>query len=270
MSNLRLLPVVELDPFEYRRGNPPPPSPEVPIEVGPRVWAEFWTASLASADVHGLTPLPDSWVVPIDQVEGESLLREVLGRHFDAPDPAAFLATLPGPFDPKSGMNADGEPIEEHFTALRGGLALRDEVTATTITPECCGDLGNWRSWQNATRVETESWQEVWIGHPSARGLPSRWRTSGAEHHRIGRGDGGAAADRPRSPPRRRGGRAGGAPVLGTTAPRRAEHGPARPTPRRAGRDAPRRPERVRPRLTSSAGKLCWQALLASSAGKLE
>lgn len=173
MPATRLFPVLEFDPFEYRSDRP---SPSQTIDAAPEEWARYWQDCLADAGISGLAPLTGTWVVPVAEILEPSLLRMLVARHVCEPDVTAFLATLPGPFDPDSGHNEDGETIEEHVTPLRGGLVLSgvgaghaDRVGNPWITPECCGDLGNWREWRNAALVETESWQDLWIGHPSAK-----------------------------------------------------------------------------------------------------
>ena len=115
--------------------------------------------------------MPGTWVVPVEAVSEPSLLRHVVQLHVGESTLAGFFRTLPGPFDPSSGMNAEGELLSDGIPPLRGGIALEaadEHGLVGRITPECCGDLSNWREWLNATRATEERWMRVWIGHPEA------------------------------------------------------------------------------------------------------
>ncbi len=164
MKSATLIPVLEFDPFEYRSDRR---SPERSIEDAPDEWAHFWRDSLADRGVTGLAPLDGTWVVPVEDVDSAELLEHVLVLHFGEDSLVEYFRTLAGPFDPASAMNAEGELIFDGVTPLRGGIALANEVGR--ITPECCGDLSNWREWQNATRATSEQWLKIWLGHPEAR-----------------------------------------------------------------------------------------------------
>lgn len=166
-SRIVLEPVVELDPFEYRRKERR--SPSEPLDAAPQEWEAFFLGALRDAGIASVEPLAGTWLIRLADLAAEpDVLAKVVAVHFGEPDTASFVSTLPGPFDGKSGMNGDGERIEEFCPPLRGGYVLcrGDEIL---LAPTCCGDLANWRNWLNATRVETEAWQDLWIGHPVAR-----------------------------------------------------------------------------------------------------
>lgn len=168
MPSVHLIPVIEFDPFEHRADRR---SPDRGPEESPAEWAAYWRDSLADAGITGLTPLPDTWVVPVDDVQSPELLAHVVKLHLGDSDLTEFFRSLEGPFDPVSAMNELGELIFDGVTPLRGGVALVFDDGSerdACITPECCGDLSNWREWQNATRAGAE-WAKVWIGHPEAR-----------------------------------------------------------------------------------------------------
>ena len=169
MTTTRLTPVLEFDPYEHRLDRP---APSVSIEDSPEVWERFWRDSLADAGIADLSPLPGTWVVAVRDVQSAKVLEHVVCLHVGEPSLVAFFETLEGPFDPVSAMNEFGDLAFDGITPLRGGIAL--DVSGATegsgrITPECCGDLSNWRDWQNAVRATAEQWLGVWIGHPEAR-----------------------------------------------------------------------------------------------------
>ncbi len=165
MQYSRLIAVLEFDPFEYRTNRR---SPEQPLPEDPCAWSEFWNGSMRDAGIVGMEPLVGTWVVDIDQITSSDWLTKALVAHFNEPSLAAFFENLPGPFEAVTGVNEEGEFLEEHFGPLRGGIALCEDGLPV-LTPECCGDLSNWRDWLNATRTQGEAWCDLWIGHPSAR-----------------------------------------------------------------------------------------------------
>jgi hypothetical protein len=146
IHDVRLVPVVELEPADFSNRQRPLPSGSC-REV-PEDWNRYWLDSLADSGIVGLAPLrPGSWQVPT--------------RHFT--DPAIlhrFLAaTLQDWGGPEALTDPDGKLV------LDGGLALCQgaEVLAE---PTCCVDLANWSDWREAAEYRGSDWRMLWIGHP--------------------------------------------------------------------------------------------------------
>ncbi|WP_434044829.1 MULTISPECIES: hypothetical protein [Sorangium] len=138
-DQLRLRPVVELEPGAY--GCAPQPS------TGPWTAEEsetYWRACLRGGGIVGVDPItPGSWLVPLDALRSDDLIRRVLQVHF-----------------------ADGSPADlDEIGPLCGGFALVDGG-ATLILPTCCGDLGDLDNWRAAAELRSESREMLWIGHP--------------------------------------------------------------------------------------------------------
>ncbi len=93
MHRTRLRPVIEFDPFEYRSNRP---APTAKIEAAPDAWAAFWRDSLADGGIEGLHPLPGTWVVPVSELD-DTVLAQVVLKHFDEPTLDEYFGSLPGP-----------------------------------------------------------------------------------------------------------------------------------------------------------------------------
>lgn len=140
-----LLPVIELEPGRYSKHERPLPSgsgKELPHE-----WRRYWLDSLADSGITGLTPLMESWHVPIQQFTDPAVIERVLIAEMEAYRDAVTPADL------------------DEGVILDGGFALRDGARVM-IEPTCCGDLGNLSDWRAAARYRGAEWQQVWIGHP--------------------------------------------------------------------------------------------------------
>ncbi len=120
---IRLIPVLELEPWVFSTVERPRPSGSV-LET-PEGWARYWLDSLADSGITGLTPLrPGSWHVQVHQLGDPETLEKILRIHTRDVD----------------GIEA---PIDaEEIPTLSGGLALLSKGEVL-IEPTCCSDLGN-------------------------------------------------------------------------------------------------------------------------------
>lgn len=138
---LRLVPVVELEPWDVCPDRPWPP--DVPLAV-------HWRACLDAVGLPCVTPLaPTSMAARL----------ELLGP--------AGLDLLVGIVERRSrDEDAPGAPLQpDHVCGLRGGLALEAEG-ALHVEPNCCADLGDWAGWRDAAARREPTWAMLWIGHP--------------------------------------------------------------------------------------------------------
>lgn len=146
LRDVRLVPVVELEPREFSAQEHPRPSGSV-LETS-EGWGRYWQDCLADSGITGLSPLyPGSWHVPVRELEDG----ETLGK---------ILRTLVGDsIDLESPVDMEGCPV------LAGGLALFSEGKLL-VTPTCCSDLGNLSEWRDAAGHRDSEWRMLWIGHP--------------------------------------------------------------------------------------------------------
>jgi hypothetical protein len=146
LRDIRLVPVLELEPWRFSTGERPRPSGSV-LET-PEGWGRYWHDCLADAGIIGPSPLyPGSWHVLVRELEDGEALQKI-------------LRTLVGDsIDLEAPIDADGTP------ALEGGLALFSE-RKLLVAPTCCSDLGNLSEWRDAAGYRESEWRILWIGHP--------------------------------------------------------------------------------------------------------
>jgi hypothetical protein len=152
---LSIVPVVELDPGQYR--NADHPYPNVSRIEDPAGWQAYWSRCMADAGIENLEALPNTDFVEVARLTDPEHLR------------AICTAEL-------SGLDFDAD-LDEQLGPLDGGLAfLIDGVPR--LVPQCCGDLGAWREWRTAASDPPDDWSMMWIGHPW---ISVRRRSTGLE-----------------------------------------------------------------------------------------
>jgi hypothetical protein len=152
-GEIRLVPVVELAPYDYGSAPQPSASP-----WGPEQGEAYWRACLREAGITELNPIaPGSWLVPIESIKSPEMLGKILKVHF-----------------------ADGIPDDlDEIGPFLGGLALA-EGNDVLVLPTCCGDLQDLDNWRTASSYESDAPQMLWIGHPWL----SAWREASLLHIR--------------------------------------------------------------------------------------
>ncbi len=143
IDDVRLVPVVELEPHHFASKERP-----APVSSAPEAWGDYWRESLADAGITGVPPLrPGSWHVPVTHLRDTRTLGLILAATLEQ---WGGVEALTGP---------DAVPV------FGGGLALcaGDEVLAE---PACCVDLRNLSDWLGASAYRGAGWQILWIGHP--------------------------------------------------------------------------------------------------------
>lgn len=140
MSQVRLVPVLELAPSDFKSENRA--SPEYPSTD--EEWEQFWRDSLADSGIAGLQPIKArSWHVALNQLT-EAHLEQVLRVYF---------------------QGKEGELELEFLGPLSGGYTLCVQERAW-ITPRCCSDLTDIEEWQAAAEYRSLEKKTIWIGHP--------------------------------------------------------------------------------------------------------
>jgi hypothetical protein len=139
-SNLRLRPVIELEPASYAEvAAPPEPGPWTPA-----LGDAYWRAAMRAANLDVEPVRPGSWFVYADQLTGAEQLRTILRVNLSGDEHPASL---------------------EEVAPLPGGYALLND-DSLLLLPNCCGDLGDIREWSDAAAYREAEPRMVWIGHP--------------------------------------------------------------------------------------------------------
>ncbi len=138
---LALIPVVEFSPYAFDKSERTSPG----MSAGPDERRKFWMECLADSGIHGISPLEDSWHVPIEQLTQEHALKALVANHIKEHE-----------LDP-------GDELE--LNPLNGGYVLVVDGKSR-VWPTCCGDLANSMEWKMAAAYREPIWKMVWIGHP--------------------------------------------------------------------------------------------------------
>lgn len=57
------------------------------------------------------------------------------------------------------------ENYEDELLPLNGGLRI--EHDDKIIEHQCCSELNDYHNWEDIITLESATWKEIWIGHPS-------------------------------------------------------------------------------------------------------
>lgn len=163
-ADLRLVPVVELEPGAFRTR-----TLEAPARSGledPTGWDRYWRESLTDAGLGHLDPIhPGSWLVPIERLVEPRVLTRILEVH-----------------QARVGDEAERPAGLDEVEPLSGGFVLCDPEREL-VTAGCCATLGD--DWRGTVEAATSEWSVLWIGHPwaSVRREGARlWLRLEAEH----------------------------------------------------------------------------------------
>jgi len=146
-DEIRLIPVLELEPGRYAKTQyPTPQGSGAEDRAG---WTAHWKRSLADAGITDLDPFPGTtWMVSLEGIS-EATLRTIV-----------VVEILEGQ------AKVDPDTPLDHLHCFSGGYVLRSG-SKTLIHPQCCGDLSNLQGWKDAARHLSMDWTQLWIGHPS-------------------------------------------------------------------------------------------------------
>lgn len=146
LQDLELVPVLELEPYQFATRDHPRPSGAA--RDLPENLERYWLDALADAGITGLSPLsPGSWHVPTR----------------DLTDPAVLQKMIAVLLHGWGGVENLDDPDGRHV--LDGGLALLSG-NEVLVEPTCCSDLGNVSEWRGASGYRGPDWTMLWIGHP--------------------------------------------------------------------------------------------------------
>jgi hypothetical protein len=129
--------VVELEPFHF--ASPDRLSPGMEDHLG---WAAHWRDCLADSAID-IEPIGNTWFVPLRAVLHHPKARTIISKIARIDDAASMDEVCP----------------------LNGGLSFL-RASDVLLVPQCCGDLSVRSEFRDALCAESETWTEVWIGHP--------------------------------------------------------------------------------------------------------
>jgi len=146
--------VIEIEPGLFRQTDIP--YPEASQFSDPAGWDRWWLASLAQGGITDLTPIPGTWLVPLEQLTNRATLRAVLYAQVADDD----LTKL------------------DDIAAFGGGLVVTSGDMS--FRPTCCGGLGAIAEWATAAELADGEVRQLDVGHPwlHARGSASQIEVS--------------------------------------------------------------------------------------------
>ncbi len=150
----RLVPVIELSPWDYQTAQRP--APEGSVEDLPHEWHRFWQVSLQDAGITAPAPYPNagSFFIKVEDITEPSLINNLVRRAFES--------------EGLSLQYADIDTIDEMLAPFSGGYVL--EAGGSSVAPQCCGGLADFSHWRDFARWTSEDWCMIWIGHPCIYG----------------------------------------------------------------------------------------------------
>jgi hypothetical protein len=149
LEDIELIPVLQLDPYDFRAGDRPMPSGS--YDDMPGAWHCYWLGSLADSGLTGVVPVQrGSWNVPTSDLADATMLRRVLE------------VILQKRQEMESAME---EPHD--WGPLHGGLALCCQSQYVVAEPGCCADLSDAAGWRGVVDYRDAGWSPLPIGHPT-------------------------------------------------------------------------------------------------------
>ena len=118
--------------------------PTKSVIEAPNEWDQFWKKCLAEKGMDQLEPIQTGYnlvdITTINEHELEEIIKHEL-------------------------KDVDIDEYEDEVGRICGGIAIKIN-NQCLITPNCCGDIGNIRDWEDIFTEGKTTWQMLWIGHP--------------------------------------------------------------------------------------------------------
>jgi hypothetical protein len=131
---MRLINTIEINPYDFSTGEY-----ESSVEKD-----QFWIKCISGKNLGRLKAIKKgSYLVDIGTInddELEEILKNEL-KDVELPD------------------------IEEQVGSISGGIVL-EESDVIYIEPNCCGDIGDIKGWEDILEKKPTEWNQLWIGHP--------------------------------------------------------------------------------------------------------
>lgn len=139
---MKLINTIEVSPYDYSEKEyeyPQGSSSELPEE-----WNEFWKMCISDKNLENLCAIrKGSYLVNIETINDKEL-EEILKNEL-------------------KGVELDD--FEEQIGRMYGGIVII-ENEILHIEPTCCGDIGNLNEWESIFEAKSNTWLQLWIGHP--------------------------------------------------------------------------------------------------------
>lgn len=139
---LKLINTIELSPYNYSEKEyefPNGSSSELPDE-----WNEFWLRCILDKNIENLKAIKkSSYLVDIETINDREL-EEIIKNEL---------------------KEVELDDFEEQVSRIKGGISII-ENEILIIEPTCCGDIGNLNEWENIFENKSNTWHQLWVGHP--------------------------------------------------------------------------------------------------------
>lgn len=139
---MKLVNTIEISPLDFADAEyefPNGSSKELPSQ-----WNKFWKKCVGDKNLDSLEAIKKgSYFVDITTI-GNNELKVIIENELE---------------------EVDLDDYEEQVGRLCGGIVIKlgDKFP---IEPTCCGDLGNIHEWKDIFQQKTNTWNQLWIGHP--------------------------------------------------------------------------------------------------------
>jgi hypothetical protein len=141
-ESLELIPHIPLDPNDFRTSKKRSQS-----KIPRREQLSYWEQSFREAGIEGIKPLEANWwVVPVRDIVNERILHEIISKSWQR-------------------ILKDASTWMPLIQSIEGGLSLLHEGKII-YAAQCCSDLANIKTWQDAAKSRETTWQWLWNGHP--------------------------------------------------------------------------------------------------------
>lgn len=139
---MELINTIEISPYNYKILDHE--SPKGRRKDFPDEYETFRKKCLSDTNLENLNPIKKgSDLVDIETIKNQELEKIIKNQLKDV----------------------DLEDYEEQVGRIEGGIVIKIE-NEFPIEPTCCGDIGNISEWEEIFENKTDSWNQMWIGHP--------------------------------------------------------------------------------------------------------
>ena len=140
---MQLINTIEISPFSY--SNKDYELPNGSAKEFPNEWNNLWLKCVSDKNIADLNTIQNgSFLVDIEHIN-DTNLEIIIKKTLEHTDNSINL--------------------EEQISYLIGGIAIKSN-NCFIIMPTCCGDIGNLTEWESIFENASNSWKQLWIGHP--------------------------------------------------------------------------------------------------------
>ncbi|WP_447636008.1 hypothetical protein [Flavobacterium microcysteis] len=139
---MELIITIEIKPHDYAKNEYE--SPKGSAADYADEWNAYWLKSISDSHLHNLKSIKNgSFLVDVASIH-ETALEIILQQQLE---------------------DVEWDFFEEQIGKLSGGIVVKENDNFR-IEPMCCGDIGTTKDWEQIFETATDSWTQLWIGHP--------------------------------------------------------------------------------------------------------